>query len=62
MGNTDTNSNGRRDMHELVTMRILQREVKIYRVDNENIMNSQEEILQRLNMLQKKDNKDSGTK
>jgi hypothetical protein len=62
MGNTDTKSNGRRDMHELVTMRILQREVWIYRVDNEKIMKSQEEILQCLNMLQKQDNKYFGTK
>jgi hypothetical protein len=33
------------------TMRILQREVQIYREDNENIMKSREEILHSLNML-----------
>jgi hypothetical protein len=43
-------------------MRSLDREVKIYRDDNEKIMKAQEEILQRLNMLQKKDKKDFGTK
>jgi hypothetical protein len=43
-------------------MRSLQREVQIYRDDNENIMKVQEEILQSLNMLQKQANKDSGTK
>jgi hypothetical protein len=43
-------------------MRSLQREVQSYRDDNENIMKSQEEILQSLNMLQKQVNKYSGTK
>jgi hypothetical protein len=38
MGNDETNSNGRRCMHELVTMRSLQREVQSYRANNENIM------------------------
>jgi hypothetical protein len=38
-------------------MRSLHREVHSYRVDNENIMKAQEEILQSLNMLQKKSNK-----
>jgi hypothetical protein len=45
-----------------VTMTSLQREVQSYREDNENIMKAQEEILQSLNMLQKKSNKGSGTK
>jgi hypothetical protein len=62
MGNAETNSNGRRDMHELVTMRSLYREVKSYMDGNERIMKSQEEILQSLNMLHKQVNKDSGTK
>jgi len=43
-------------------MRSLDREVQIYRDDNEKIMRAQEEILQRLNMLQKKDKMDFGTK
>jgi hypothetical protein len=51
MGNAETNSNGRRGMKKTVTMRSIQREVKKYRDDNENIMKSQEEILQSLNML-----------
>jgi uncharacterized alkaline shock family protein YloU len=42
-------------------MRILQKEVQSYRVDNETIMKYQEEILQRLNMLQKKVKKYLGT-
>jgi hypothetical protein len=43
-------------------MRSLHREVQSYREDNERIMKAQEEILQSLNMLHKKVNKDSGTK
>jgi hypothetical protein len=43
-------------------MRIFHREVKRYKDDNENIMKAQEEILQSLNMLHMKVNKDSGTK
>jgi hypothetical protein len=38
MGNVDTESNGRRDRQEPVTMRSLQREVQSYRYDNEKIM------------------------
>jgi hypothetical protein len=49
-------------MQYLVTMRSLHREKQSYRTDNENIMKAQEEILQNLNMLQKKYKKDSGTK
>jgi hypothetical protein len=45
-----------------MTMRILQREVQSYRVDNENIMKAQEDILHTLNMLERQVNKDSGTK
>jgi hypothetical protein len=41
-------------------MRILHREVQIYRDDNENIMMAHKEMLHSLNMLQKKSNKDSG--
>jgi hypothetical protein len=62
MGNAKTEYNGRRDRHELVTIRIMQREVHSYRVDNQRIMKAQEEILQILNMLQNRFNKDSGTK
>jgi hypothetical protein len=62
MGNVETESNGRRDGQEPVTMRILQREVQRYRDDNERIMKYQEEILQILNMLQNQVNKDLGTK
>jgi hypothetical protein len=51
MGNAETESNGRRDKHELVTMRILQNEVQSYRDDNERIMKYQEERFQILNML-----------
>jgi hypothetical protein len=40
MGNAKTNSNGRRDRKEPINMRSLEREVKIYRDDNQNIMNS----------------------
>jgi len=43
-------------------MSIQQREVQIYRDNNEKIIKSQENILQILNMLQKQDNKDSSTK
>ena len=42
-------------------MRSLKRKMHIYRVDNENIMKSREEILQSLNMLHKQANKDSNT-
>jgi hypothetical protein len=49
MGNVDTESNERRGMREPINMRILHREVQIYREYNENIMKSQEEILQTLN-------------
>jgi hypothetical protein len=62
MVNFETKSNGRIDRQEHVTMIILQREVQIYRDDNEMIMKSWEEILQSLNMLQRKANKESGTK
>jgi hypothetical protein len=62
MGNVETESNGRRDRKEPVTMRSLHREVQSYRDDNERIMKAQEEILQSLNMLHKQVNKDSGTK
>jgi hypothetical protein len=51
MGNVETKSNGRRDKHEPVTMRSLEREVQIYREDNENIMKDQEEIIYIMNML-----------
>jgi hypothetical protein len=51
MGNVETESNGRRESWEPITMRSLQKEVQSYRVDNERIMKSQEEILQSLNML-----------
>jgi hypothetical protein len=40
MGNVETESSGRRDTQEPVTMRRIQREVERYRDDNENIMNS----------------------
>jgi hypothetical protein len=36
MGNVETDSNGRIGRKEPVTMRILQREVQRYRVNNEN--------------------------
>jgi hypothetical protein len=62
MGNVGTKSNGRRDKHEPITMKSLQRQVQSYRVDNEKIMKTQKEILQSLNMSQKKANKDYGTK
>ena len=61
MSNAETESNGRRDRQEPVTMRSLQKEVHCYRADNERIMKAQEEILQSLNMLQKQVNKESGT-
>jgi hypothetical protein len=61
MGNVETNSNGRRDRQELITMRCLHREVQRYRVDNERIMKSQEEILQSLNMFHNQFKKGSGT-
>jgi hypothetical protein len=38
MGNDETDSNGRRGRHELVTMIIMHREVESYKVDNERIM------------------------
>jgi hypothetical protein len=62
MGNVDTDSNGRRDMQERVTMSRLHREVHSYRDDNERIMKAQEEILQIKNMLQNQVNKDLGTR
>jgi hypothetical protein len=62
MGNVEIESNGRRERQRNVTMRILKKEVKIYRADNERIMKAQEEILQSLNMLQNQVNKESGTK
>jgi F0F1-type ATP synthase gamma subunit len=43
-------------------MRRLHREVKSYKEYNERIMKAREEIIQILNMFQKKFNKDSGTK
>jgi len=43
-------------------MRTLQREMHSFRDDNESIMKCHEEILQILNMLQKKFNKYLGTK
>jgi hypothetical protein len=52
MGNAKTYYNGRRDRKEPATMRILQKEVKRYRDDNEKIMKTQEEILQILNRMQ----------
>jgi hypothetical protein len=58
VGNVETKSNERRDRHETVIMRILQKEVHSYKADNENIMKAQEEILQILNMIQKQVNKD----
>ena len=58
MGNVEIESNGRRDRHELVSMRILQKEVHIYRAHNERIMKAQEEILQILIMLHNQVNKD----
>jgi hypothetical protein len=62
MGNAETESNGRRDSQELVTMRSLHREVHNYRDNNEMIMNAHEEIIQILNMLHKRVNKDYDTK
>jgi hypothetical protein len=62
MGNAKTESNGRRDGQEPVTMRRLHREVQRYIVDNERIMKARENILQSLNMLHKQFNKDSDTK
>jgi len=49
-------------MKDPVTMRILHREVNSYRDDNERVMKALEEIIQRLNILHKKLNKDSHTK
>jgi hypothetical protein len=62
MGNAETESNGRRNMQEPVTMRSLQKEVQSYRADNERIVKDQEEIIKILNMLQKQVNKDSCTR
>jgi len=45
MGNVKTDSNGRRDRKDPITMRSLHKEVKSYRVDNERIIKDQEEIL-----------------
>jgi hypothetical protein len=61
MGNAKIESNGRRDIHDPVTMRSMNREVQVYIVDNKRIMKAQEEILQILNMLHKQVNKDSCT-
>jgi hypothetical protein len=41
MGNVETKSNERRDMHEPLIMRNLQRQVQIYRVNNERILKAQ---------------------
>jgi hypothetical protein len=62
MGNVETKFNRRRYMKDHVTMRSPQKEVQRYREDNERIMKAQEEILQSLKMIQKKVNKDSGTR
>jgi len=62
MENAETESNGRRDKKNLVTMRILQREVQRYKANNEKIMKSQEDILQSLNIFHRQLNKDSSTK
>jgi hypothetical protein len=62
MRNVETESNGRRDRHDHVTMRSLHREVNIYIEDNERIMKAQEEIRHSLNILHNKVNKDSDTK
>jgi hypothetical protein len=59
MGKAEIESNGRRGRHELVTMRNMHREVQSYRANNERIVKAQKEILQSLNMLHKKVNKDS---
>ena len=45
MKNDETNSNGRRERQELVAMRILHREFQSYKVNNETIMKTHEEIL-----------------
>jgi hypothetical protein len=42
MGNSKTNSNGRKGKHESVTMKIMQREAHSYREDNETIMKVEE--------------------
>jgi hypothetical protein len=57
MGNGETESNGRRDIKDPVTMRGFHREVNIYRDDNERIMNTWEEILHILNMFAKESQK-----
>jgi hypothetical protein len=62
MGHVETKSNGRRGKNKPANVTILQREVQSYRVNNEKIMKSQEDILHILNMLQRKDNKYSSTK
>jgi hypothetical protein len=62
MGNVEIESNGRIYRQELVNMRSLHREVQIYIDDNEMIKKDQEEIIESLNVLHKKFNKDSGTK
>jgi hypothetical protein len=62
MGNVETKYDGRRGRKEPVTMRILQREVQNYREYNDNFMKYQEEIPKRVNMMQRKSNKDSSTK
>jgi hypothetical protein len=45
MGNTEKESNGRRDRQKPVTMRNMHMEVQSYRDDNERIMKDQEEII-----------------
>jgi hypothetical protein len=62
MGNVEIESNRRRGMQKIVTMRTMHREVQSYRDDNERIMKAEEEILQSLNVLHKKVNKNSSTK
>jgi hypothetical protein len=62
MGKVEAESNGRRGKQDPITMRILHREVQRYRADNEKFKKDQEEILQRLNLLQRQINKESGTK
>jgi hypothetical protein len=62
MGNVEIESNGRRDMQELVTMRSLQKEVQSYRDNNERIMKDEEDIIQSLNMIQNQVNEDLGTR
>jgi hypothetical protein len=66
VGNAKIKSNGHKNIVEPVelveTMRSLQKEAQSYRADNEKMMRTREELLQSLNMLHKKVNKDSSTK